>query len=49
VGDYSLAIAFGIDSNPGTDLTYRKVSDADYWVDDINSANYNELVNIDEI
>lgn len=47
-GVYSLGTAFGIASNPGTDLSYKKVTDSDYWVDDVNSEYYNQWVDIDE-
>ena len=47
-GVYSLGTAFGIASNPGTDLSYKKVIDSDYWVDDVNSEYYNQWVDMDE-
>ncbi|GEN56081.1 hypothetical protein GCM10012290_07650 [Halolactibacillus alkaliphilus] len=40
-GKYSIGTAFGIPSNPGTALNYRKISDDDVWVDDSESALYN--------
>ena len=45
VGVYSLGSAFGIAGNPGTSLDYRHINNNDYWVDDVNSAHYNEWVN----
>ena len=45
-GLYDLGIAFGIASNPGTKLSYRKINNNDYWVDDPNSKYYNQWVDI---
>lgn len=43
-GIYSLSIAFGVNSNPGTSFSYTKVDDSYYWVDDSNSPCYNHFV-----
>lgn len=45
-GLYDLGNAFGIESNPGTKLSYRKINNNDYWVDDPNSKYYNKWVDI---
>ena len=45
VGVYSIDTAFGIASNPGTDLSYNHINSKDYWVDDTHSKHYNEWVN----
>jgi len=45
-GLYDLGTAFGIASNPGTKLSYRKINNNDYWVDDPNSKYYNTWVDI---
>lgn len=46
IGIFKLGIAFGINDNPGTELTYIKVNENMYWVDDSNSKFYNKLVEI---
>ena len=43
-GLYSLGTAFGICDNPGTSMDYFKVTSDSYWVDDENSAYYNQHV-----
>lgn len=43
-GVYTLSFAFGIKDNPGTKLSYTKVDDSYYWVDDVNSSHYNKFV-----
>jgi L,D-peptidoglycan transpeptidase YkuD (ErfK/YbiS/YcfS/YnhG family) len=40
-GTFSLAEAFGRQSNPGTKLPYRTVGNNDWWVSDAKSAAYN--------
>lgn len=40
-GSFSITQAFGVNANPGTSLAYRKVTDNDFWVDDVNSSFYN--------
>ena len=45
-GLYDLGTAFGVASNPGTKLSYRKINNNDYWVDDPNSKYYNQWVDI---
>ena len=52
VGEFDLGTAFGkherdeIDINE--DIPYFKIKDSHYWVDDINSDNYNELIESEE-
>lgn len=41
IGIFSLGTAFGIYSNPGTAMAYKKSTANDFWVDDSNSALYN--------
>ena len=48
-GVYSFGTGFGINNNPGSGIGYRKVTEKDYWVDDVNSTYYNKWVNIDEV
>jgi len=40
-GKYSIGQAFGTQSNPGTKLSYRKITSDDVWVDDSKSKLYN--------
>ncbi|PGS47961.1 SH3 domain-containing protein [Bacillus sp. AFS041924] len=40
-GKYTITKAFGRYSNPGTKMTYRKITSNDVWVDDSNSNLYN--------
>ena len=47
-GLFSFTLAFGIKSNPGSILSYHKITKYDYWVDDITSPFYNTLVNSQE-
>lgn len=42
-GIYSMGEAFGLNSNPGTTLSYRKLDGSEYWVDDVNSQYYNTM------
>jgi L,D-peptidoglycan transpeptidase YkuD (ErfK/YbiS/YcfS/YnhG family) len=44
-GLYSFTLAFGLKSDPGAYLNYRKITEDDYWIDDINSPLYNTWVN----
>lgn len=46
MGVFNLGIAFGIEDNPGTKLTYIKLNKNMYWVNDSNSIFYNKLVEI---
>jgi L,D-peptidoglycan transpeptidase YkuD (ErfK/YbiS/YcfS/YnhG family) len=41
-GVYKFGIAFGVAVDPGATLEYVRVSDRDVWVDDPDSAYYNE-------
>lgn len=43
-GLFSLGTGFGICDDPGTGLDYFKVTGESYWVDDENSAYYNQYV-----
>ena len=40
-GSYSLGFAFGTGGNPGTNLTYRPITNNSYWISDVNSPYYN--------
>lgn len=42
-GIYTLTEAFGINANPGSGITYRKLDGSEYWVDDENSQYYNTM------
>ena len=52
IGEFDLGIAFGlherckIDINE--DIPYFKIQDNQYWIDDINSKFYNQLIMIDK-
>ncbi|MBE6049544.1 MAG: hypothetical protein E7214_02505 [Clostridium sp.] len=41
-GVFSFGTAFGVANNPGCNISYRKVTGNDYWVDDPNSKYYNK-------
>lgn len=43
-GMYHFLFAFGRQENPGCSLSYTKVDDTFYWVDDSNSSYYNKFV-----
>jgi L,D-peptidoglycan transpeptidase YkuD (ErfK/YbiS/YcfS/YnhG family) len=42
-GTYTLTQAFGIKANPGAHLPYHQVTSDDWWVEDNNSAYYNQM------
>jgi L,D-peptidoglycan transpeptidase YkuD (ErfK/YbiS/YcfS/YnhG family) len=42
-GTFALTQAFGIAANPGAHLPYHRVTNDDWWVEDNNSAYYNQL------
>lgn len=44
-GTYAFPMTFGLKENPGSILPYHKIVKGDYWVDDGESAYYNQLVN----
>ena len=48
-GCFELGIAFGIDPDPGTALTWVDVTEYLYWVDDLESDYYNQLIDIREV
>lgn len=48
-GIYGFSFAFGIQPNPGTALSYTQVDDSYYWVDDSNSAYYNQFVSTNNV
>lgn len=48
-GVYKLGIAFGIHDKIDTDLKYIKINNNLYWVDDINSKFYNQMVNLTKV
>jgi L,D-peptidoglycan transpeptidase YkuD (ErfK/YbiS/YcfS/YnhG family) len=43
-GVYSFGTGFGVAGNPGTNISYRQLTNNDYWVDDSNSKYYNSWV-----
>jgi len=43
-GIFPLGIAFGYDSSVVTKMPYRQATDDDFWVDDVNSEDYNKWV-----
>jgi L,D-peptidoglycan transpeptidase YkuD (ErfK/YbiS/YcfS/YnhG family) len=43
-GIYAMGFAFGHDSDPTGNYTYRTITDDSYWVDDPDSAHYNQWV-----
>lgn len=43
-GTYSFTQAFGSLEDPGSILPYKQLDEYDYWVDDPNSAHYNQMV-----
>jgi L,D-peptidoglycan transpeptidase YkuD (ErfK/YbiS/YcfS/YnhG family) len=45
LGTYTMTMAFGLKSNPGSWLPYHKVRSGDYWVEDNASRYYNQLRN----
>lgn len=53
VGKYELGIAFGMHDAEGLDISkdleYIKINKNLYWVDDINSKFYNQLVDISKV
>ena len=48
-GLYHIIKAFGVSSDPGTSLSYLKVDDSYYWVDDSDSVYYNQLVSTQDV
>lgn len=44
IGEFELGIAFGKYDSIDTKLPYIKIEDDMYWVDDVNSDEYNELI-----
>ena len=42
-GTFTLTQAFGIAANPGAHLAYHRVTNDDWWVEDNNSAYYNQM------
>jgi L,D-peptidoglycan transpeptidase YkuD (ErfK/YbiS/YcfS/YnhG family) len=43
-GIFPLGFAFGYDPSVETKMPYRQAIDDDFWVDDVNSENYNQWV-----
>ena len=43
-GTYALVLAFGYAPSIGTKLSYRQTTQNDFWVDDVNSSQYNQWV-----
>lgn len=48
-GIYHFTFAFGNKSNPGSKLSYTKVDNSYYWVDDSKSVYYNRLVSTKKV
>ncbi|MCI8464565.1 MAG: L,D-transpeptidase family protein [Lachnospiraceae bacterium] len=48
-GIYELGVAFGNKANPGTALRWFDVNPYHYWIDDLNSVYYNQLIDSREI
>ncbi len=48
-GLYGFTFAFGIQADPGTALPYTQVDDSYYWVDDSDSAYYNQFVSTNQV
>ena len=52
IGEFDLGIAFGIherhEINMNEDIPYFKIENNQYWIDDINSKFYNQLIMIDK-
>lgn len=48
-GDYRIGIAFGLSPNPGAAMDYLQADDTYYWVDDPDSAYYNQFVTTKEV
>lgn len=44
-GTYTMSEAFGINASPGTALSYRQAGPSDWWVEDSESAYYNQYRN----
>lgn len=49
IGVYDFTFAFGNAANPGALLSYTQCDDSYYWVDDVNSAYYNQFVTTNEV
>ena len=49
VGEYYFTKAFGILENPGAKVDYVQVNKSHYWVDDVNSKYYNQLVSTQKV
>ena len=47
-GLYTFTLAFGIQQDPGAVLPYRRITEYDYWVDDMDNPYYNTWVNSQE-
>ena len=43
-GIFHIGIAFGYEPLSNTKITYRQIKDNDFWVDDVNSDDYNKWV-----
>jgi L,D-peptidoglycan transpeptidase YkuD (ErfK/YbiS/YcfS/YnhG family) len=43
-GIFSLGTAFGYNPSISTKMPYRRITDDDFWVDDVRSADYNRWV-----
>jgi D-alanyl-D-alanine dipeptidase len=43
-GIFPLGIAFGYDARVATKMPYRQATENDFWVDDVNSKDYNKWV-----
>ena len=45
-GFFNINGAFGILENPGTDLCYIRINDTTYACDDLDSENYNKIIDV---
>lgn len=48
-GIYNLGFSFGTEEIDGLNIEYRKLNENCYWVDDVNSALYNQWVESEDI
>ncbi|MCO7124190.1 L,D-transpeptidase family protein [Sporolactobacillus shoreicorticis] len=48
-GEYTITKAFGRYKNPGTELSYHKITKYDVWVDNIHSRYYNTLQSMKKV
>ena len=49
IGVFNLGLVFGMHKNINCNLEYMNINENLYWVDDVNSAYYNQLVDITNV